>query len=188
MKLKLYTAAALTAASLLFAGCGNASLDDEFVFGKNRISCANETVTVLVPFEMVVNGNLADLAPKDTDKVYARGNNRYIQVIVMGDASDTETVESAAAAAEARIRGSKAVSEVNAESEDVTVAGTAGKKLTITLVDTTKGKKTALTMTEYIFRQDKTIWQVIYQYRTGDATGEALTRRVAGEIEKGATF
>lgn len=188
MKLKIYAAAALTAVSLALAGCGNASLDDEFVFGKNRISCANETVTVLVPFEMGVNGGLADLAPKDTAKVYAKGNNRYMQVIVMGDASDTKTVESEAAAAEARIRGSKAVSEVLAESEDVTVAGAAGKKLTISLVDTTNGRKTALTMTEYIFRQDKTIWQVIYQYRTGDATGEALTKRVEGAIEKGATF
>lgn len=188
MKLKIYAAAALTAAVLTLSGCGGNTIDDEFVFGKNRISCANETVTVTVPFEMGVSGTLADLAPKDTPKVYAKGNNRYMQVIVMGEASDTKTVETEAEAAEARLRGSKSVSEIKAVSEDVTVAGAAGKKLSISLIDTTNGKKTPLTMTEYIFRQNKTIWQVIYQYRTGDRLGEALSARVAGGIEKGATF
>lgn len=43
-------------------------------------------------------------------------------------------------------------------------------------------------MKEYIFRQDRTLWRVIYQYRTEDPVGKALAERIEGRIVQGATF
>ena len=51
---KLILAAGLLGASLLFAGCGN-RLEVLFVFGRNRIHCDNQTITVSTPLELVSN-------------------------------------------------------------------------------------------------------------------------------------
>ena len=51
-----------------------------------------------------------------------------------------------------------------------------------------KNRSADLTVKEYIFPQNDTLWRVIYQYRTNDPVGKALTERVEGKIVQGATF
>lgn len=111
MKGRIFLAAVLASALLLTAGCGQESLDDQFIFGKNRISCANETITVEVPFELGVQGQMADLAPKDSGKVSAEGHNRYMQVLVTGEATD-KTAEAQAAEAVAMMRQEASVTDL----------------------------------------------------------------------------
>ncbi len=188
MKAKLFLASLLCGAVLTLSGCGNASLDDQFVFGKNRISCGNETITLEVPFEMGVGGKMADLAPKDTEKVNAEGHNRNMQILVTGERDSGKTVDAQAEAATALMQGNAAVTDLKTEKDSVKLGNTEGVRLTFAFTDTEKGRATKLTVKEYIFRQQNTIWRVIYQYRSDDPVGKALAERVEGKIVMGATF
>lgn len=187
MKGRFFLAAVLASELLLTAGCGQESLDDQFIFGKNRISCANETITVEVPFELGVQGQMADLAPKDSGKVSAEGHNRYMQVLVTGEATD-KTAETQAAEAVAMMRQEASVTDLQEKAEPARIGETEGVCLTFSFTDTSRGQPAALTVKEYIFRQDRTLWRVIYQYRTEDPVGKALAERIEGQIVQGATF
>lgn len=188
MRRNILCGIALAGAVLVMAGCGGARLDDDFVFGKNRISCANETITVAVPFEMGISGQMADLAPKDAEKVNAEGHNRYMQILVSGEKAGTETMHSLADKAESLMTGSGNVSDLKKTRETVSLDGEEAIRLTFQFTDTEKGRSAALTVKEYIFQQGNTLWRVIYQYRSGDSLGKALTERVEGHIVRKATF
>lgn len=188
MKGKVILASLLCGAVLTLSGCGNASLDDQFIFGKNRISCGNETITVEVPFEMGIGGKMADLAPKDTEKVNAEGHNQNMQILVTGECDGGKTVDSQAEAAAAMMKANAAVTDLKTQKDSVKLGNTDGVRLTFAFTDTEKGRAAKLTVKEYIFRQQNTIWRVIYQYRTEDPVGKALAERVEGKIVMGATF
>lgn len=188
MKGRIFLAAALLGAVLAVSGCGSQTLDDQFVFGKNRISCANETITLEVPFEMGISGKMADLAPKDGEKVNAEGHNQYMQILVTGERNTGKTVESEAAAAVSLMESNAAVTELKTQKDPVKIGQSDGVRLTFSFTDTEKGRATELTVKEYIFPQSNTIWRVIYQYRTGDPVGKSLAERLEGKIVPGATF
>lgn len=188
MKRKIILAALVCGAVLMLSGCGNASLDDQFVFGKNRLSCGGETITVEVPFELGVGGKMADLAPKDAEKVNAEGHNKNMQILVTGERDEGKTPESQAEAAVALLKSNGAVKNLNVQKDSIQVGERQGVRLTFAFTDTEKGRATNLTVKEYIFRQNHTFWRVIYQYRTEDPVGKALADRVEGKIVMGATF
>ena len=90
---KLICSLATAAVVMLMSGCGNQSIEDQFVFGKTRVHCADATITINSPFELAVNGKQADLGPRDTDSVNAEGHNQNIQIIVSASrAGSGETV------------------------------------------------------------------------------------------------
>lgn len=188
MKYKIFSACAAAAVIMAAAGCGQAGLDDEFVFGKNRISCANETITIEVPFEMGIQGKMADLAPKDLPKVNAEGHNPHMQILVTGERAGGKTVEAQAEAASAMMRGNPTVSGLKEERNAVRIGNTEGIRMTFVFTVAEKNRSADLTVKEYIFPQNDTLWRVIYQYRTNDPVGKALTERVEGKIVQGATF
>lgn len=188
MKGRVFLAAALLGMALTVSGCGSQTLDDQFVFGKNRISCANETITLEVPFEMGISGKMTDLAPKDGEKVNAEGHNRYMQILVTGERNTGKTVEGEAEAAVSLMGNNASVSGLQTQKEPVKMGSMDGVRLTFSFTDMEKGRATELTVKEYIFRQQNTIWRVIYQYRTGDAVGKSLVERLEGKIVPGATF
>lgn len=188
MKRNILLDMTLAGAVLVMTGCGGTRLDDDFVFGKNRISCANETITVAVPFEMGIAGQMADLAPKDVEKINAEGHNRYMQVLVSGEKAGTATMNSLADKAEALMAENSHVSGLQKSRETVTLDRGEAIRLTFQFTDTEKGRSDALTVKEYIFQQGETLWRVIYQYRSGDPVGKALTDRVEGHIVRKATF
>lgn len=188
MKFRMALTALLAAAVLATAGCGQESLDDQFIFGRNRITCANETITLDVPFEMGVGGEMADLAPKDSPKVNAEGHNRYMQILVTGEAGSGKTAESQAAAASAMMQSEETVTNLRETREAIRIGDADGVRLTFSFDDISHGAPTGLTVKEYIFTQGHTLWRVIYQYRTGDPVGKALAERVEGRIVPGATF
>lgn len=188
MKFRMLAVVLLSAALLGMAGCGGESLDDQFIFGKNRISCANETITLEVPFEMGVQGQMADLAPRDSSKVNAEGHNRHMQILVTGEIAAGKTAESQAAAASDMMKKEPSVTNLKETRDAVKIGGADGIRLTFSFDDVSKGQTTALTVKEYIFPLGHTMWRVIYQYRTGDPVGKALTERVEGRIVQGATF
>ncbi len=188
MKRNILCSIALAGAVLVMSGCGGARLDDDFVFGKNRISCNNETITVEVPFEMGISGQMADLAPKDAAKVNAEGHNKYIQILVSGEKAGMDNTESLADKAESLMSGSSHVTDLKKTRETVSLDGGEAILLTFQFTDTEKGRSAALTVKEYIFQQGNTLWRVIYQYHSGDALGKALAQRVEGNIVRKATF
>lgn len=187
MKKNFLYSALLGAALLLSSGCGNAGVEDDFIFGKARVSCAGETITVEAPFELGVGGKLADAADKNAGSVHAAGQNHYMQIIVTGAAGE-KMPEAEADESVARMEKSAAVKDLKTARDTVEIGGGEAVRLTFTFVNSEKGRDTPLTFVEYIFRGKETIWRVIYQYRTNDETGRALSDRVEGGITKGATF
>lgn len=187
-KTKLVISAGLLLGSLLFAGCGN-SLDDQFPFGKNRIHCDNETITISTPFELVSNGKQVDLGARDVDKVNAEGHNAHLQILVTGNkVSDTMNEKKLVEEAESILKKDPAISNLKSDKKAFTSGDIKGTELIFTLTESAKGRKTDLTVQEYIFTQKNTVWRVIYQYRSGDETGKALADRVAGKIALGSEF
>ena len=185
---KLILVAGLLGASLLFAGCGN-SLDDQFVFGRNRIHCDNQTITVSTPFELVSNGKQVDLGDRGASVVKAEGHNSHLQILVTGE-KVTADMNEKVLISQARnvLKSNSSLSNVKFDTEDVKIGNLDGKKLTFTFTETSRGKSTDLTVDEYIFTQKNTVWRVIYQYRTADSIGKALAERVAGKIALGSEF
>lgn len=177
---------ALFGATLLCAGCGS-SVDDSFTFGSGHVFCGNRTITVEAPFALGVKGQVSESAAKDAANVQAEGHNRYMQILVMGDAGQSD-IRAAADKAISNIKLSSAVSELKTKEETVTIDGKEAIKLNFSFIDTERGKKTALTVDEYIFEKDGVLWRVMYQYLTGDETGKALAERVSGKIRFGARF
>ena len=187
-KTKLVISAGLLLGSLLFAGCGN-SLDDQFPFGKNRIHCDNETITISTPFELVSNGKQVDLGARDVDKVNAEGHNAHLQILVTGNkVSDTMNEKKLVEEAESILKKDPAISNLKSDKKAFTSGDIKGTELIFTLTESANGRKTDLTVQEYIFTQKNTVWRVIYQYRSGDETGKALADRVAGKIALGSEF
>lgn len=188
MKSKSLLLCLLAGAVFVMAGCGKPSLDDEFIFGKNRISRANETITIEVPFEMGVSGQLADLAPKDAETVHAEGHNKYMQILVSGEAASGKSAESLAEHASALMKDNPAVSNLSEVRDSVRIGEIPAIRLGFSFTDNEKGRSVDLTVKEYIFQRENTLWRVIYQYRSADPVGKALTERVEGKIVSGATF
>ncbi len=173
---------------LLPAGCGN-SLDDQFVFGKNRIHCNGSTITVSIPFEMVADGQQADLADRQAEKVNAEGHNGHIQVLVTGNKVSSEKNEAKLVQESQEIlKENSNLTNLKSDKKEVSIGNTKGTCLTFSFTESSRGKKTDLTVQEYIFTYQDTVWRVIYQYRTGDEIGKALADRLAGKIALGSEF
>lgn len=187
-KSKIILTAGLLGTSLLFAGCGS-SLDDQFVFGRNRIHCDNQTITISTPFELVSNGKQVDLGDRAASVVKAEGHNNHLQILVTGEKVTADMNEKILVSeAQDMLKGNPALSNVKSDVKDVKIGSLDGKKLTFTFTETGRGKSTDLTVDEYIFTQKDTVWRVIYQYRSADTTGQALAERVSGKIVLGSEF
>lgn len=186
--IKVLLAAALAGAAMLPAGCGN-SLDDQFVFGKNRVHCNNATITVATPFELVWEGKQVDLSPLSSDTVAAQGQNAHLQILVTGNkvSSDKNEKLLTEEASQVLSKDTK-LSNLKSSSEPFTVGDTKGTKLNFTFTDNSRGRHTNLTVDDYIFTQNDTVWRVIYQYRTDDPVGKELAGRLSGKIALGSEF
>lgn len=171
---------------LAVTGCANERIEDQFVFGKSRVHCANTTITVNSPFELAVKGKQADIGDLMSTKVVASGYNKHIQINVNGDLSDTEhTVDSLKKETLKIIENDAAVSNLQVEEKTGKVGNITAEILKIEFIENNKGKNIGITIIEYIFEYNHVIWRVIYQYRTEDTVGKALSDRLAGQIIPG---
>ena len=152
----------LSAIGLSLAGCGKESLDDEFIFGKNRVHCENSTITLSTPFEIISEGKQVDLVGRGEEKVVKE--------------------------APAILQNNPSVSRLKVENKTFSLGDTKANVLNFTFAETDKSRTTDLSVREYIFTYQGVVWRVIYQYRTGDATGKALADRVEGKISMGTSF
>ena len=152
----------LSAIGLSLAGCGKESLDDEFIFGKNRVHCENSTITLSTPFEIISEGKQVDLV--------GRGEEKLVKE------------------APAILQNNPSVSRLKVENKTFSLGDTKANVLNFTFAETDKSRTTDLSVREYIFTYQGVVWRVIYQYRTGDATGKALADRVEGKISMGTSF
>ena len=120
----------LLGVAMLPAGCGN-SLDDQFVFGKNRIHCNGSTITVSIPFEMVADGQQVDLGPRQASRVNAEGHNGHIQVLVTGNKVTEDKNEALLVKdAEEVLKGNNNLSNLTSDKKDVTIGKVPGTLLT----------------------------------------------------------
>ena len=119
---------------LLLSGCSGNNVRDKFVFGKNRISCNNATITVLTPFELIANGKQAEISDRNADKIMAEGHNQHIRIFVMGDKNTiNESISAAEESAETLLRNNKRVTNLKVEK--------AGDKFTLKFGDSLMWKK-----------------------------------------------
>lgn len=185
---KLLLSLALFGVAMLPSGCGN-SLDDQFVFGKNRVHCGGETITVATPFEMVSDGKQVDLGNREASTVNAEGHNAHMQILVTGNKVSAEKNETKLVQdAQDILKDNNNLSNLKSDKKEISIGNTKGTCLTFSFTESSRGKKTDLTVKEYIFTQGNTVWRVIYQYRTGDEVGKALADRLAGQIALGSEF
>lgn len=179
----------LSAIGLSLAGCGKESLDDEFIFGKNRVHCENSTITLSTPFEIISEGKQVDLVGRGEEKVSAEGHNEHLQILVTGNqVSSDENEEKLVKEAPAILQNNPSVSRLKVENKTFSLGDTKTNVLNFTFAETDKSRTTDLSVREYIFTYQGVVWRVIYQYRTGDATGKALADRVEGKISMGTSF
>ena len=186
--MRMLATAMMMTSVLLTSGCAPTSLEDEFILGKNRISCANQTITLEVPFEMGVQGRMADMAPKDSAKVSAEGNNKHIQILVTGELAAEKNVMAQMAAASELMNNEESVANLTEIKESITLGNMNGVCMTFSFDDISRSSPVSLTVKEYMFKQGDVLWRVIYQYRTEDPVGKALTERVEGKIVEGVAF
>ena len=164
-------------------------MDDQFVFGKNRIHCDNQTITISTPFELVSDGKQVDLGDRGASLVKAEGHNGYLQILVTGDTISEKRNESKLVKeAEEIMKNNSSLSHLETTKQSVSIGNTKGEQLIFHFTETNKGKSTNLIVEEYIFTQENTVWRVIYQYRSGDEIGRALAERVSGKIVLGSEF
>lgn len=141
---------------LLLSGCSGNNVRDKFVFGKNRISCNNTTITVLTPFELIANGKQAEISDRNADKIMAEGHNQHIRIFVMGDKNTiNESISAAAESAETLLRNNKRVTNLKVEKADNKFNNEDAKVLRFSYVEKAREEKTALTVNEYIFYRMK---------------------------------
>lgn len=183
---KLICSLATAAVVMLMSGCGNQSIEDQFVFGKTRVHCADATITINSPFELAVNGKQADLGPRDTDSVNAEGHNQNIQIIVSASrAGSGETVDSEKQKALDIMTSDQMLTNLKTDVKTAKAAGQDAQVLTFTFTENDQGMSTNLTVIEYIFEYKNVVWRTIYQFRTDDPVGKALAERLAGKILPG---
>ena len=183
---KLICSLATAAVVMLMSGCGNQSIEDQFVFGKTRVHCADATSTINSPFELAVNGKQADLGPRDTDSVNAEGHNQNIQIIVSASrAGSRETVDSEKQKALDIMTSDQMLTNLKTDVKTAKAAGQDAQVLTFTFTENDQGMSTNLTVIEYIFEYKNVVWRTIYQFRTDDPVGKALAERLAGKILPG---
>ncbi len=174
---------------LFVSGCGNETLTDKFVFGKNRISCANATITVTTPFELISEGEQVESKDRSDTRISAEGHNKNLQMIITAKQIEgNETAELLTNEAKAVLQGDSYVTDLKTEESHVKIGTEDGRKLVFVFDETVNSKKTNLTVTEYIFEYEGVLWRVIYQYRSIDETGRQLTELIAGKIYLGTTF
>lgn len=180
-------AAALTIA--LTAGCGTATVNDQFVFGKNRIYCDDRPITITTPFELGYNGKPIDFVDHNMDKAMAEGQNRHMMIFVTGNKLSSENNMTALGnQAEQILKNNPHISDLKTTVTEGTVGDRRADIYHFNFMDSEKGEPEAISVIEYIFQDDANVWRVIYQYRTNDPVGKALTEKVAGNITWGATF
>lgn len=174
--------------AMLPAGCGN-SIDDQFPFGKNRIHCGGETITVATPFELISNGRQVDLSDRQAETVHAEGHNANMQLLVTGtkegEGKDAKTL---AEEAKSILADNPNLKNVRSQQKEITLGDVKAQQLSFSFTETARGKNVELSVEEYIFLRKGVVWRVIYQYRSQDKVGKALTQKVAGQIAMGSTF
>ena len=174
---------------LLLPGCRHDEIGDQFIFGKNRVRCANATITVVTPFELFSEGKQVEVHAKSVNSIHAEGHNKNIQIFVTADtATPDKSVESVAITAKAILQENPHVSNLKIQESDIKIQTENGKKLNFIFDEITRGEKINLTVTEYIFEYKGVIWRVIYQYRSADYMGEQLSEFISGKIYLGETF
>lgn len=178
----------LLAVAMLPAGCGN-SIDDQFPFGKNRIHCDGETITVSTPFELISNGKQVDLGDRQAETVHAEGHNANMQILVTGTKeSEGKDAKTLAKEAERILTDNPNLKNLRCEQKEITLGDGKAQQLSFSFTEIVNGKNIELSVEEYIFLQKGIVWRVIYQYRSQDEVGKALTQKVAGQIAMGSTF
>lgn len=188
-KVRTFLSAMFICGTLMLSGCGTMNANDDFIFGKNRIHCAGETITIVTPFELISEGKQVDLGNRNATRVNAEGHNNNLQILVTGNAvSENYNVEKLSGDAVNVLKNNPSLSDLKTKENTVTVGNKEGKLLTFTFTESGNGHKTALTVKEYIFSGKNTVWRVIYQYRSGDQLGKELADRVAGQITSGSEF
>ena len=174
---------------LLLSGCRHDEIEDEFVFGKNRVRCSNATITVVTPFELFSEGKQVEFQAKSAKSIHAEGHNKNIQIFVTADtATPDKSVESVAITAKGILQENPHVSNLKIQESDIKIQSENGKKLNFIFDEMTRGEKINLTVTEYIFEYKGIVWRVIYQYRSTDRTGKQLSEFISGKIYLGETF
>ena len=130
----------LLALAMLPAGCGN-SIDDQFPFGKNRIHCGGETITVATPFELISNGKQVDLGDRQAETVHAEGHNANMQLLVTGTKEGEEKdAKTLAEEAKSILADNPNLKNVKSQQKEITLGDVKAQQLSFSFTETAREK------------------------------------------------
>ena len=167
---------ALAVSILLCAGCGSTDPQDNFTFGSAGVTCADSSASLTLPFELAEK-------PQNgaQESVTASGSNKDMQVIAIGMKTDKD-IKDVAGSSAAVLKNNPIISNLKTETKEAKLQDRDAEVLQMSFTETDNGKKTDLTIIEYVIRDKDVLWRVIYQCRTADEKGKKLMDYTAGKI------
>lgn len=167
---------------VIVSGCGSDNVLDKYSFGNQVIKVSNSEVTIPSPFELGYNSTITATKKGDPIKSYAGTNNKVL-VNVEAYLPNGKPQQTPQSLVDDEINAMKNVQNfkvVKSESTTIMLSGTPALKQTITFIGQNDMKFSLL---QYIFTDNDVLWNIVYQYRTDDAEGQAIVDYVTDKIQ-----
>ena len=170
---------------MLIAGCGkNSAVTDNYTFGTSGVTFADQTLEMVLPFDLQAPHNDAEQAyAKAKQRLTRFGANAHFQTMVEV-ASKSDTVNASAWLDELKRTFAKpAFQGARIEIVQGQIAGDPSQIFSAVYPQKVGDKTISLTAKVYIWEHQDVVWKVFFQYPTEDADGAALLQYVENKVK-----
>lgn len=185
-KIKIYITIFLVIVLSFISFYGSKGIEDQFVYGKSRVSCAGSTITVKTPFELAVDGKQSDLSKDHSDTVVAAGADKNFQILIFGYKVDENTTPEIIFSEQCELlKHDENISDLNIKTGKTTIESSEAYVIDASFNEKMKKGNIDFIIKSYIFKDKQTVWKVIYQYKRDDEIGSILMQKFSGKIMSG---
>jgi hypothetical protein len=174
---KTLSVAAMTAAAMLLAGCGGATMMEEYSFGYAQLKAGDSEVYLLSPFD------LAHVRRQGSGAMMYVNNDKHLNLIVMSEPAGEMTPQMAAERDVAMLEQTPDISDLQTKITPTTAGGRPAVKGEYTYREPLNGQVSDLAVQSLFFEDNGQIWHVMYMYRQGDGMGQEVTEYIFGQIK-----
>ena len=175
--LKLFAAAAMTAAVVLLAGCGNTTMLEEYSFGYVQLKAGDSEVYVMTPFD------LAHVSRQNGEGMMYINNDKHINVVAVSETAGETTPAAMANEYVAMLKQTPDVSDLQTKVTDAEESGRQAVVAEASYTEPLNGKPAKLTVRSLFFEDNGQIWHVMYMYKDGDALAKEVVDHVFGQLK-----
>lgn len=174
---KTLSVAAMTVAVMLLAGCGGATMMEEYSFGYAQLKAGDSEVYLLSPFD------LAHVRRQGGGAMMYVNNDKHLNLIVMSEPAGEMTPQMAAERDVAMLEQTPDISDLQTKITPTTAGGRPAVKGEYTYREPLNGQVSDLVVQSLFFEDNGQIWHVMYMYRQGDGMGQEVTEYIFGQIK-----